>query len=229
GKEIAKPITPPSKTASEEDSDPVQAQRDKEMQKNLALIAKYFKNIYKPTNNNLRTSSNSRNKNVDTTSRYKNDDHSGQNLNGYNAVQNVRNQVAQNPRVQNDGNQNRLISVPRNANLNGNGNLVVARAEGNAAGHNGNQIRCYNCKGVGHFARNCMQASTFGTQTDKALVYDSNRSAEVQDYENYNDNEIFNMFTQEEQYTKQLEPIPEPHQVPQNDNNVISEVTSVEQ
>nr|GFC24461.1 hypothetical protein [Tanacetum cinerariifolium] len=77
GKEIAKPITPPSKTASEEDNDPVQAQRDKEMQNNLALIAKYFKNIYKPTNNNLRRSSNSRNKNVDTTSRYKNDDHSG--------------------------------------------------------------------------------------------------------------------------------------------------------
>nr|GFA19880.1 hypothetical protein [Tanacetum cinerariifolium]GFA28775.1 hypothetical protein [Tanacetum cinerariifolium] len=43
------------------------------------------------------------------------------------------------------------------------------------------------------------------------------------------DNEIFNMFTQEEQYTKILEPIPEPHQVPQNDNNVISEVSSVEQ
>nr|GFA20093.1 hypothetical protein [Tanacetum cinerariifolium] len=39
------------------------------MPKNLALIAKYFKRIYKPTNNNLRTSSNSRNKNVDTTPR----------------------------------------------------------------------------------------------------------------------------------------------------------------
>nr|GEV22437.1 hypothetical protein [Tanacetum cinerariifolium] len=78
GKEIAKPITPPSEIAFEEDSDLEQAQRDKDMQKNLALIAKYFKKIYKPANNNLRTSSNSKNKNVDTTPRYKNDDHFGQ-------------------------------------------------------------------------------------------------------------------------------------------------------
>nr|GFA74987.1 hypothetical protein [Tanacetum cinerariifolium] len=78
GKEIAKPITPPSASASEEDNDLEQVQRDKDMQKNLALIAKYFKKIYKPTNNNLRTSSNSRNKNVDTTPRYKNDNQSGQ-------------------------------------------------------------------------------------------------------------------------------------------------------
>nr|GEW76335.1 retrovirus-related Pol polyprotein from transposon TNT 1-94 [Tanacetum cinerariifolium] len=77
-KEIAKPITPPFEFASEEDSDPEQAQRDKDTQKNLALITKYFKRIYKPTNNNLRTSSNSRNKNVDTTLRYKNDNQSGQ-------------------------------------------------------------------------------------------------------------------------------------------------------
>ncbi|GJS24108.1 hypothetical protein Tco_0452740 [Tanacetum coccineum] len=69
GKEIAKPITPPSESASEEDSDPEQAQKDKDMQKNLALIAKYFKKLYKPTNNNLRTSLNTRNKNVDTTPR----------------------------------------------------------------------------------------------------------------------------------------------------------------
>nr|GFA53886.1 hypothetical protein [Tanacetum cinerariifolium] len=78
GKEIAKPITPLSETASKEDSNPEQAQTDKDMQKNLALIAKYFKKIYKPTNNNLITSSNSINKNVDTTPRYKNDDHSRQ-------------------------------------------------------------------------------------------------------------------------------------------------------
>nr|GEV29953.1 hypothetical protein [Tanacetum cinerariifolium] len=139
------------------------------------------------------------------------------NLNGYNAVKNVRNQ------------------------LNGNGNLVAARAEGNAAGHNGNQIRCYNCRGVADLDEieevnaNCIlianlqQASTSGTQTDKAPVYDSDGSAEVDDYENYDDNEIFNMFTKEEQYTELLEPIPEQHQVSQNDNNVISEVTSVEQ
>nr|GEY76973.1 hypothetical protein [Tanacetum cinerariifolium] len=48
------------------------------MQKNLALIAKYFKKIYKPTNNNLRTSSNLRNKNVDTNPWYKNDNQYGQ-------------------------------------------------------------------------------------------------------------------------------------------------------
>nr|GFB98456.1 hypothetical protein [Tanacetum cinerariifolium] len=138
------------------------------------------------------------------------------NLNGFNAVQNVRNQ-------------------------NGNGNLVAARPEGNTTGHNGNQIRCYNCRGVAYFDEieevnaNCIlmanlqQASTSGTQTDKAPVYDSDGLTEAHDYENCYDDEIFNMFTQEEQYTELLEPIPELHQVPQNDNNVISKVTSVEQ
>nr|GFD03404.1 hypothetical protein [Tanacetum cinerariifolium] len=43
------------------------------------------------------------------------------NLNGYNAVHNVENQVAQNARVQNDGIQNQI----------GNGNLVAVRAEEN--------------------------------------------------------------------------------------------------
>nr|GFC79145.1 hypothetical protein [Tanacetum cinerariifolium] len=59
------------------------------------------------------------------------------NLTGYNDVQNIRNQAIQ------------------NANQIENDNLVAARAEGNAACQNGNQIRCYNCRGVGHYARNC--------------------------------------------------------------------------
>ncbi|GJZ59212.1 hypothetical protein Tco_0615028 [Tanacetum coccineum] len=58
GKEVAKPITPQSESVSEEDSDPEQAQRDKEMQKNLALLAK--------------------NKTEDTTPRYNNDNQSRQ-------------------------------------------------------------------------------------------------------------------------------------------------------
>nr|GFD36795.1 hypothetical protein [Tanacetum cinerariifolium] len=101
--------------------------------------------------------------------------------------------AVQNPRVQNVRNQNGLMGVQGNANQNqiGNGNLVATRAEENVAGQNGNQIRCYNCRGI-------------------------DGSAEV--HKNYDNNEIFNMFTQEEQYTELLEPIPESHQVPQNDN-----------
>nr|GEW29636.1 hypothetical protein [Tanacetum cinerariifolium] len=158
--------------------------------------------------------------------------------------------VVQNLRVQNVGNQNGLIGVQGNGNQNQieNGNLVAARAKGNAAGQNGTQIRCYNCKGVEEYdlmaaavdldeikevnancilMANLQQASTLGTQTNSALVYDTNGSAEV--HENCDDNEIFNMFTQNEQYTELLEPILESHQVPHNDNDVISEDTSVEQ
>nr|GEU98410.1 retrotransposon protein, putative, Ty1-copia subclass [Tanacetum cinerariifolium] len=185
------------------------------MNMTLALMAKSFKlNYSTPTNNNQRISSNPRNRQIAQPGINMGQDrhiqmvggngenqfrqYAGQNvgnLNGYNAVHNISNQVihngAQNLRVQNIRNLNGLIGVPRNAsqNLNRNGNLVAARAEGNVVGYN----------------------------------------AEVHNYENCDDNEIFNMFTQEEQYTELLEPILEPHQVPQNDNNVISEVTSVEQ
>ncbi|GJS90568.1 hypothetical protein Tco_0773204 [Tanacetum coccineum] len=78
GKEIAKPVTPQSESVFEEDSDLEQAQKDKDMQKNLALLAKYFKRLYKPTNNNFQTSSNSRNKTKDTKPRYNNDNQSRQ-------------------------------------------------------------------------------------------------------------------------------------------------------
>nr|GEU91963.1 hypothetical protein [Tanacetum cinerariifolium] len=117
----------------------------------LALMAKQFKlNYSTPAKNNKRISSNPHNRQIAQPG----------NQNGYNAVQNVQNQVVhnavQNPRVQNVGNQNGLIVVPgiANQNPNGNGNLVATRDKGNVTGNNHNQIRCYNCRGLGHFARN---------------------------------------------------------------------------
>ncbi|GJU03687.1 hypothetical protein Tco_1114025 [Tanacetum coccineum] len=51
---------------------------------------------------------------------------------------------------------------------------------------------------LGVTRRGYVQASTSDTQTDKAPVYDSDGSAEVHEYDNCYNNEIFNMFTQEE-------------------------------
>nr|GEZ68633.1 hypothetical protein [Tanacetum cinerariifolium] len=96
-----------------------------------------------------------------------------------------------------------------------------------AAAADPNEIEEFNANCI--LMANLQQVSTSGNQTDKAPVYDSDGSAEVHNYEDCYNNDIINMFTQEEQYTELLEPIPESHQVPQNDNNVISEVTSVEQ
>nr|GEW55579.1 hypothetical protein [Tanacetum cinerariifolium] len=68
----------------------------------------------------------------------------------------VQNAV-QNPRVQNIGYQNVLIGVQGNGNQDQieNCNLMAPHSEGNTVGQNGNQIRCYNCRGVGHYVRNC--------------------------------------------------------------------------
>nr|GFA29111.1 hypothetical protein [Tanacetum cinerariifolium] len=112
---------------------------------------------------------------------------------GYNDV--IGNQViqnaVQNPRVQNARNQNGFIGVQGNGNQNqiGNGNLVAIRAEGNATGQNGNQIRCYNYRG---------QASTSSTQTDSAPVYDTDGSAE-------NDNDVISEDTRVEQGGESVE------------------------
>nr|GFA81361.1 hypothetical protein [Tanacetum cinerariifolium] len=99
-------------------------------------------------------------------------------------------------------------------------------------GDNGeNQFRQYTGQNVGNLnGYNATGNGNLGaTHAERNAAGHNDGSAEVHDYENCDDNEIFNMFTQEEQYTELLEPIPEQHQVPQNDNNVISEVTSVEQ
>nr|GEX60851.1 hypothetical protein [Tanacetum cinerariifolium] len=210
------------------------------MNMELVLMAKAFElNYSTQTNNNQRISSNPRNRKIA--------------------------QPVQNPSVQNVRNRNEVIVVPGRANQAGNGNVVATRDGGNENGNNGNQIRCYNCRGLSHLARNCtfrprrkdaaylqtqllisqkeeariqlqaeqfdlmaavadldeiekvnancilmanlQQASTLGTQSDKAPVYDSDGSAE---------------------YTELLEPIPEPHQVLQKNSKVTYSVSSVE-
>nr|GEU56522.1 Gag-Pol polyprotein [Tanacetum cinerariifolium] len=141
------------------------------------------------TNNNQRISSNPRNRQITQLGMNMGQDgqmqmvggnggnqfgqYTGQNvgnLNGYNAVNNVKNQ-----------------------NPNGNGNHVAARAEGNATGHNGIQLLAEEFDLMAAVAdldeieevnanrilmANLQQASTSGTQTDKAPVYDSDGSVE---------------------------------------------------
>ncbi|GJS58874.1 hypothetical protein Tco_0653658 [Tanacetum coccineum] len=134
------------------------------------------------------------------------------NQNGYNTVPNVGNQVVQNavwnPGVQNVRNQNGLLVVPGianpNVNQHGNGNVIVARAKGTGNGNNGD--------------------------LDEIEEVNANYgSAEVHHDTNCYDNDIFNMFTQEEQYTELLDPITEPHMIQQNNSNVIYVESSVEQ
>ncbi|GKA51471.1 hypothetical protein Tco_0744667 [Tanacetum coccineum] len=194
----------------------------------LALMAKAFKlNYSTPTNNNQRISSNPRNRQIAQPGMNMGQDrqmrmvgaNGGNQFRQY-AGQNVGNQVVQNTvqnqGVQNVGNQNGLIVVPGitiRIQM-GNGkilSLLIAQKE-----EAGIQLQAEDK----HRHRVLRQY--------KAPVYDSDGSAEVHNYDNCYDNEIFNMFTQEEQYTEILEPIPEPHQVQQNDN-VISDISGVEQ
>nr|GFB22196.1 hypothetical protein [Tanacetum cinerariifolium] len=81
-----------------------------------------------------------------------------------------------NSRVQNVRNQNGLIGVQGNGNQNqiGNGNLVAARAEGNEAVDT--VIDCSEGRGR-NLTPSRRQASTSGTQTDSAPVYDTDGSA----------------------------------------------------
>ncbi|GJY45920.1 hypothetical protein Tco_0434983 [Tanacetum coccineum] len=149
------------------------------------------------------------------------------------AGQNVGNQVVQNavqnPGVQNVRNQNGVIVVPGIANQNGNGNVVAARAESNV---NGNNVR------PRRRDASYLQTQLLIVQKEEAGIQlqaeEFDLMAAAADLDeivicNKHQHRIFNMFTQEEQYTELLEPILEPHQVPQNDSNVISEVSSVEQ
>nr|GFA27094.1 hypothetical protein [Tanacetum cinerariifolium] len=247
----------PPMTSLEDINDPTKA-----MNAALILFAKAFQ-LTAPTNNNQRTSSNPRNRQIAQPIINMSHDRQTQNVggNGGNQFGQYAGQVAQNQQGYNAW-QNGGIQVAQNAIQ----NAGVQNA------------RCYNYRRLGHIARNCtarpkrrdaaylqtqlliaqkeeagiqlqaeefkfmaaagdldeinevnancilmanlQHASTSGTQLDKALVYDTDGSAEIQLNDNCYDNEIFNLFTQEEQYMDLLEPIPEPQLVPQNDNHV---------
>ncbi|GKD16695.1 hypothetical protein Tco_1205853 [Tanacetum coccineum] len=107
----------------------------------LALMAKAFK-LSTPTNNNKRISSNPRNRQIAQP---------GMNMGQDRHIQNVRG---------NGGNQ-------FGQNQNGTGNVVPARAEGTGYGYNDNQIRCYNCRGLGHYARNYTEEAKIQLQAEE--------------------------------------------------------------
>nr|GEW89576.1 hypothetical protein [Tanacetum cinerariifolium] len=171
----------------------------------LALMSKAFQlNNITPTNKNQRSSSNpcysqiaQPGMNIDQDRQMLMVDDNDRNQFRPNAMQNVKNQVvlnaSQNPGVQNIGYQNRLNVVSETKNQYGNGNVVTAQDEGNGNGINGIKStqeefefmvaadayeETERVKANSILVNNLQQASTSGTQTDKALVYDSNGSAE---------------------------------------------------
>ncbi|GJT95497.1 hypothetical protein Tco_1091015, partial [Tanacetum coccineum] len=156
------------------------------------------------------------------------------------ARQNVGNQVVQNAvqnlGVQNVRNQNGLIVVSRIANQNGNGNVVVARAEGNAIENNVRPRR----RDVAYLQTQLLiaQKEEAGIQLQAEEFDLMVATADLDEIEEVNSNCILMANLQQASTsgtqsdkapTELLEPVLEPHQVPQNDSNVIFEVSSVEQ
>ncbi|GKC14105.1 hypothetical protein Tco_1010887 [Tanacetum coccineum] len=118
------------------------------------------------------------------------------NHNGYNAVHNVGNQIGQNA-VQNlaaraEDNDSVIDCSKEEASI----QLQAEEFDLMAAIGDIDEIEEVNANCI--LMANLQQASTLGTQTDKAPVYNSDETTEVHHNKNCYNNDIFNMFTQEE-------------------------------
>nr|GEW77432.1 hypothetical protein [Tanacetum cinerariifolium] len=150
----------PLMTSLEDINEPTEA-----INATLILFSKAFQ-LSAPTNNNQRTSSNPHNRQIAQPLM-----NMAQNQQGFNAWKNGGIQGAQNAGVQSGGNPNGLVVVLGIANQNGTGNVVAIRAEGDL-----DEIEEVNANCI--LMANLQQASTSGTQHDRALVYDIDGSAE---------------------------------------------------
>ncbi|GJX76023.1 hypothetical protein Tco_0322834 [Tanacetum coccineum] len=121
---------------------------------------------------------------------------------------NVGNQVRQNA-VQNDGNEVGQNAVQNPASAEGNGNGINEEEAGNQSTQKEFEFmttadaheKTERVKVNYTLEDTLQQASTSGTQSDNAPVYDSDGSTKVPKDENCYDHDIFNMLTHEVQYT----------------------------
>nr|GFC81487.1 Gag-Pol polyprotein [Tanacetum cinerariifolium] len=147
-----------------------QTSKEKEIDKLMALISLSFKKIYKPTNNNLRTSSNTSRANQDNSPRiHRNAGYEGQRSG---TVAGARDTVGSSMKIYKPTNNNLCTSsntsrvnqdnsprIHRNAGYEGqrSGTVAGARDTVGSLMVKKSGIQCYNCKEYGHIARECQK------------------------------------------------------------------------